>query len=39
VAASSVNAAIATIMRAVHDAPAFRGAEISYDLERTRSRP
>lgn len=39
VAASSPNAAIAAIMRAVHEAPAFRGAEISYDLERARSRP
>jgi hypothetical protein len=33
-----VNAAIAAVMVAVHDAPAFRGAEISYDLDRTRRR-
>jgi nucleotide-binding universal stress UspA family protein len=30
----SVNAAIAAVMIAVHDAPAFRGAEISYDVDR-----
>jgi nucleotide-binding universal stress UspA family protein len=30
----NVNAAIAAVMIAVHDAPAFRGAEISYDVDR-----
>jgi nucleotide-binding universal stress UspA family protein len=34
VRATSVNAAIAAVMIAVHDAPAFRGAEISYDVDR-----
>lgn len=38
VVAASVNAAIAAVMVAVHDAPAFRGAEISYDLDRPRRR-
>ncbi|GGI07235.1 universal stress protein [Egicoccus halophilus] len=33
VEAPNVNAAIACVMEAVHDAPAFRGAEISYDVE------
>jgi nucleotide-binding universal stress UspA family protein len=35
----SVNAAISTVMVAVHDAPAFRGAEISYDVDRGSPRP
>jgi hypothetical protein len=30
----NVNAAISTVMVAVHDSPAFRGAEISYDVDR-----
>jgi nucleotide-binding universal stress UspA family protein len=34
VRATSVNAAIAAVMIAVHEAPAFRGAEISYDVDR-----
>jgi nucleotide-binding universal stress UspA family protein len=34
VRAPSVNAAIAAVMIAVHEAPAFRGAEISYDVDR-----
>ncbi|MBW3663684.1 MAG: universal stress protein [Actinobacteria bacterium] len=34
VRASSVNAAMSAVMVAVHEAPAFRGAEISYDVDR-----
>jgi hypothetical protein len=34
VQASDVNAAISAVMVAVHDAPRFRGAEISYDVDR-----
>jgi nucleotide-binding universal stress UspA family protein len=30
----NVNAAISAVMVAVHDSPAFRGAEISYDIDR-----
>ncbi|MFA9429271.1 universal stress protein [Egicoccus sp. AB-alg2] len=37
VAAPSVNAAIASVMVAVHEAPAFLGAEITYDVDRSRS--
>jgi hypothetical protein len=36
VEASDPNDAIAQVMSAVRDAPAFRGAEISYDLDRHR---
>ncbi|MFA9445727.1 universal stress protein [Egicoccus sp. AB-alg6-2] len=36
VMAPTVNAAISAVMVAVHDAPVFRGAEISYDLDRSR---
>ena len=32
--APEVNAAIAAVMVAVHDAPTFRGAEITYDVDR-----
>jgi nucleotide-binding universal stress UspA family protein len=34
VRSTSVNAAISSVMISVHDAPAFRGAEISYDVDR-----
>jgi hypothetical protein len=34
VTATSVNAAISAVMVAVHDAPAFQGAEITYDVDR-----
>lgn len=34
VRATTVNAAISTVMVAVHDAPALRGAEITYDVDR-----
>ncbi len=34
VTASGVNAAIAAVMVAVHEAPELRGAEISYDVDR-----
>lgn len=44
VTATSVNAALSAVMVAVHEAPAFRGAEITYDIDRgapptTRDRP
>jgi nucleotide-binding universal stress UspA family protein len=34
VRATHVNAAMSAVMVAVHDAPAFRGAEITYDVDR-----
>ncbi len=34
VVAPTVNAAIAAVMVAVHDAPSFQGAEITYDVDR-----
>jgi hypothetical protein len=34
VTATSVNAAISAVMVAVHEAPDFRGAEITYDVDR-----
>lgn len=34
VTGGGVNAAMATVMTAVHDAPELRGAEITYDLDR-----
>ena len=34
VEADSVNAALSRVMVAVHDAPAFQGAEITYDVDR-----
>ena len=37
VAAASVNAAIASVMVAVHEAPVFRGAEISYDVDKSQA--
>ncbi|MEX0834798.1 MAG: hypothetical protein WD010_01815, partial [Nitriliruptor sp.] len=36
VTATSVNAAISAVMVAVHEAPDFRGAEITYDVDRGR---
>ena len=34
VGAPSINAAISAVMVAMHDAPAFQGAEITYDVDR-----
>lgn len=34
VTATSVNAALSAVMVSVHEAPAFRGAEITYDVDR-----
>ncbi len=34
VTATSVNSALSAVMVAVHEAPAFRGAEITYDVDR-----
>lgn len=34
VTATSVNAALSAVMVAVHEAPVFRGAEITYDVDR-----
>lgn len=39
VTATSVNAAISAVMVAVHEAPDFRGAEITYDVDRGAPRP
>ena len=39
VTAPTINAAIAAVMVAVHDAPAFQGAEITYDIDRGVWRP
>ncbi|MEX1178113.1 MAG: universal stress protein [Nitriliruptor sp.] len=39
VTATSVNAAISAVMVAVHEAPDFRGAEITYDVDRGRPPP
>ncbi|MTV26230.1 hypothetical protein FTX61_12535 [Nitriliruptoraceae bacterium ZYF776] len=39
VTATSVNAALSAVMVAVHEDAAFRGAEITYDVDRGRPRP